>query len=766
MNAEAARASGPLGFRARLLASLVAGLLLAAAVPRPAGAVAAVAENGLIQLHYAQTPLSQVVAEIARATGKRIVVDPALPGRFTITMHRLVSPEEALALLDATLTMQGYALMRGRGDVYRVLPVTVASSGAPWTGLAALEERDQLVTTMMDVHEVDAASLAAKIQPQVSKDDLVVPYPDTNSLILVGNEKRLLRTMALIQALDAGGSGELWLRTLRHRGVQEVADMLPEVVAPSFGEGELRFWTDERTNTLILLGTDDQLQRAAKFIDELDRPVEVSTKLRVVRVRNRDAQEIQEMLLALAVGRVLKNREAAAAQSAPPRGLPGVSTEPPGGENLMGKNFVAMVDPGTNSLIIDADRDTFRTIQTVIDYLDREQPRIQVDVTGYEITNPSSMSLGVDFFLPILEPNKDGSGNFLSVTSNPSGGGLRGEIGPDISFFGRASRDPLLIPFVDANGQPVQVVVPRETVVVQADDRAVRTRVLLNPRLLMSSGEEQRIFVGQNVPILVGQSAESLQGVQTRNQVERQDVGVELRVLPQLGDSGEVTLKLHIEVSRIGPSVAGNVNLVGPTVEKRLIETKIPMADGELAVVGMSQDGLQTSSQSGTPFLQDIPILGYLVKSQSSRTNDTHLIFAVQAKILRSHDEDIAESIRQRLALERSQSRLKGVRMSSRFPYALLLSTVSDRGEAQEIADGFEREGADAQVGSWMRGGQELFDVYLTGYRKMALAGADALRLRERGFAPQVVVMPGAVQGATAPGVQLLGSDLDSASED
>jgi general secretion pathway protein D len=729
---------------ARGAAILGAALVLLLVLPAPALAIAKVIEGGRIRLHYKKAPLKQVVEEIARATGERVVFDPSLPGRFTITISHAVTRAEVLAILDATLIMQGYAVLKGDDGVLKILPIREAAGGSRWAGPVTLEEdRNKLVTTMLALKIADAEGVASQMRHLVSKQDSLIAYLPTNSLILVGTERRVRRMLELAQALDAGGLSELWVRTLRHRGAFTISEMLREALGPGQGSpAELRredakIWADERSNSILVMGSAAQLEQARAFVDELDQPVGVDTKIQVVRIYNRDAEDIQKILVELAVGRALGAKAA--------------------GEAVLGKNFFAVADPATNSIIVDADQDTFRSILELIARLDRAQPRIQVDIVAYEVTNPSRLRLGIDWFLPVLSPNRDGSGAAMTIASTPSGGGLRGEIGEDITFFGRASRDPLVLPFEDEDGNVVDVVLPRETVVITANAREVRTRTLMQPRLLITSGEEQRIFAGQNVPIPVGQSSAELSAVQTRSEIQRQDVGVELRVTARVGEEGKVQLDLLIDISRLAPSEAGSVDLVGPTLDERRIETKVLLSDGELAVIGLSQEGGRQEDESGTPFLKDIPVLGHLVKSGGSRNVDTHIVFAVQARLIKTHEEDLAESIRQRLALERSLSRVSGLKRNPNAPYAVLVTTRNSRQDAEELVASFEREGAKAQLGEWQRFGEDRFDVYLTGYNDLAVAGADALRLRDRGWGPQVVVLPGELAIAKSPGLRLLG---------
>ena len=137
-------------------------------------------------------------------------------------------------------------------------------------------------------------------------------------------------------------------------------------------------------------------------------------------------------------------------------------------------------------------------------------------------------------------------------------------------------------------------------------------------------------------------------------------------------------LDVQIEVSRLAPPVAGSEDRVGPTIARREVQTKLSLADGQLAVIGLSEDGNRVGGERGAPFLKDIPVLGTFFTSSNERSVDSHLLFAVQVRILRSHAEDLVESIRQRLALERSQSRVRGLERNPAAPYAILVATRSD----------------------------------------------------------------------------------------
>ena len=329
-------------------------------------------EAATIRFRYKNESLSKLVVDVAEATGERFIFDPALAGRFTAIIPRKVTRSEALALLEATLLMHGYALLRGPELEWQVLRIAVASSGAPWGGPALESERSGLITTMIRLETTDAAGIASSISHLVGRQDSVVVHPPTNSLILTGSERRIRRIIELARALDRDDLVTLWIRTLRYRGALEVSEMLrtamtrPEDAAAVGGRESLRIWPDARTNSLILHGPEEELARAREFIDALELPSDGDEKIRVVRIYHRDADEIGRQLVAMALDRLLGGSRAARA----------------GTSSGAAPYFIA-VDRPTNSLVIDADPGTLVNILEMIDELDQPQPRIQLDVIAY-----------------------------------------------------------------------------------------------------------------------------------------------------------------------------------------------------------------------------------------------------------------------------------------------------------------------------------------------------------------------------------------------
>jgi hypothetical protein len=226
--------------------------------------------------------------------------------------------------------------------------------------------------------------------------------------------------------------------------------------------------------------------------------------------------------------------------------------------------------------------------------------------------------------------------------------------------------------------------------------------------------------------------------------VQRQDVGITLRVEPTVAEAGGVRLKLLVETAALGEPVTGPVELVGPTVLQRSVETTVRLADAEWVVIGMGLQPEVAKVVVGTPFFKDIPVIGNLFRTTVQRNLKSQLVVAVQGRIQRTRDEALADSIRRRLGFQRAEIRTKGLDAEEDGPVALRITTRTSEAQARSVAESFETGSHSVRVLRWEAEGEERFDVLLTGFRSIADAGAASKPLAAEGWLPQIVVVPGA----------------------
>jgi type II secretory pathway component GspD/PulD (secretin) len=297
-----------------------------------------------------------------------------------------------------------------------------------------------------------------------------------------------------------------------------------------------------------------------------------------------------------------------------------------GAESLAGRDFVVSVHPPTHSLVVRSDPETIDIVRDLVTELDREPPRVNVELTVSEVSHLDTMSLALDALVPVVEPD-DLNDLLIAVAANP--GGNLFDTAASSGLLARVAQTPLLIPIVNPiTGQPDQLLIPRGTGVLTADDQQLTSRVLLRPRLSMISGEEHEIFSGENIPVPTAETGDTGANLlQTRQTVERRDTGIRLRVQPTVPEDGPIVLELDVEVSRF----AGLLN-DQPVFNERTLEATVRLQPGLTAVVGWASLPSHGTSVTGTPFLKDIPFFGAFFRATRDMTLKTNLLIAVRAQ--------------------------------------------------------------------------------------------------------------------------------------
>ena len=369
------------------------------------------------------------------------------------------------------------------------------------------------------------------------------------------------------------------------------------------------------------------------FIARVDRPAPARGLLHVIPVEHGNPEKLAEILTALQSGDANRISKAA-----------GRSFDPvTGAGSLAGRSYAVVVDPPTHSLVVEADGETAAVLSDVVAELDKIPRQVDVELTVMELTTSHGVDLAFDFLLPLTDPNS-AEDPIAFVAGMPSGAsslfdGTRVEqtIAPlvglppvDKALLARFTREPILVPVL-INGQIVPVAVPRESAAITANDQNIYTRLILRPRLTVISGEENEIFIGDNVPILT-ESTNTGNPLQTSQNVERQDVGVVLRVKPTLGEAGGIVLDLTAEVSALAPalSTTSSANL-GPTIRERTLTSTIRLDHDRVAVIGWHAGPASMTMETGTPWLRSIPILGWLFRSSQDVVLESHLVFMISA---------------------------------------------------------------------------------------------------------------------------------------
>jgi len=687
-------------------------------------------EGGLV-LNFRDAEIGTIVDAVARATGRRFVYDSELRGRVTIILEDEISPDEALEVLNAALLMTGYATIAGPEGVFRIVPIEAAKGSAPWLHRAPSSDSARLVTTLVRLEAADPDEIA-RILGQEVRTSIVLAYPRTNGVIIAATEERLAQMLVLLRALDQASAIDLRVFPLRYADARALAGQLDVIFQPGAApDVPWKVVVDERTNSLVVQAPPARLADVRRTIETLDLPSRSASGYHVVRVVNAEAEVLAGHLRGLELGDAR-----AGAQASP--------------------GLEVVTDEATNSLVIHATPAVFAEVSRVIGELDRIPPRVGIEVHVWDVETSKALELGFDALLPIVIPSDpDDTLAFATI------GDVRSLLVPAAAapLLARFTRKPLVIPIIGPLG-PTTAVVPEGAAQITASSGEVVIRAITSPYLLAASGEEQRIFSGDQVPIPVTGTAAATSngdtptdgtGAQnpfvTSLSIERQDVGVDLRVKPIAVSDDLVTLELHIEVT----SVAEAVTLLGeaqtgqadqgPTLRKFDLDANVRLTDGAVMLVAAAPADTIGSAESGVPFLKDIPILGWFFRSTRDVERRRQIVAAVQVNQIHSPAEQRAESIVRRLAFQRSLARVHPLRELSSAPYAVRVASRATLAGADQVARELEGLAGTPAVVPFTDDATTSYDVYLVGFETIAELAPLTVELRARGFSTRLEVV-------------------------
>jgi len=505
------------------------------------------------------------------------------------------------------------------------------------------------------LHSIDAETVLAALAPMLGTATLGHVHKPTNALILGGSAARVARIADVVRALDASGTEHIFLRRLHFADVEQTAVQLEAAYGD---DGLLAVWPDTRTQTLGIRAKLELVPVLRDFLARVDRPAPARGLLHVLPVQYADPEVLAEIV------RGFQSGDAPSSSRADP--VAGGAAA--GGRNeLAGRQLSVVVDPPTHSLVLQADPETARIVHELVAELDRPPRQVEVEVSVMEVATGIGLELGFDYLLPLTDPSEpDDLIAFLAgMPTGPSalfeGTPVENTISPitglppvDSSLLARFTRSPVIIPVVGPGGAVIPVAIPRETAAITAEEREVFARMILRPRMLLVSGEEHEIFVGENVPILSAQAG-ATDPLQVRQNVERQDVGVVLRVKPTLGEQGSIVLDLQVEVSALAPSQAGDTEDVGPTIRDRVLTSTIRLEPDRVAMIGWQTGPAQEEISTGVPWLKDIPWIGWIFRATDTRTLQNHLLISVTAWSDDAQVRELAEVLRKALGPERGE---------------------------------------------------------------------------------------------------------------
>ncbi|GAB3448214.1 type II secretion system secretin GspD [Massilia solisilvae] len=658
----------------------VAGAMLCcaalAAVPAPT-----YAQNGTAggaALNFVNADIESVIKAVGHYTGMTFIIDPRVKGTLTLVSERPLTKAQAFQLLTSQLRLQGYAVVTGDGFA-KVVPEAEAKLQAAPTQVGvkgAKVHGDQIATQIYHLSYESAANLTAVLRPLVSPNNSIMADPGNNSLVITDYADNLRRLSKIIAALDAPVAGDLDVIQIHNGIATDIATLATRLMEPAPGgdSGRVTVLADPRTNSVVVRAPSPaKANHARALISKLDRPTQELGNVHVVYLKNADATRVAQTLRAVVSGDVSAAPQAGQGTqggSIPAGTLGGgmsgqgsatqpVGTQSPtgfggptntfaqqgqqGGANApQGSGFI-QADTSTNSLIITANDAMYRNLRGVIDQLDVRRAQVYIEALVVEVTSNKASDFGVQWvgltgngassyrvgglqsfgqgtvnnIVNLALAARTGLGSGSTTTANPAQlvpGGL------SIGLFHQSSDGQLGL-----------------GAVLHALETDGNANILSTPNMITLDNELATIKVGQNVPILSGSYVTT--GGAAGNPfttIDRRDVGLLLKVRPQISEGGTIKLAIYHENSSVDRSTLNSPS--GITTNVRAIESNVLADDGQIVVLGGLIEDNESDGEERVHGLASIPVLGNLFKTRTRARTKTNLMVFLRPVVVRSKE--------------------------------------------------------------------------------------------------------------------------------
>jgi general secretion pathway protein D len=607
-----------------------------------------------VTLNFVDADIEAVARTMATISGRNVVVDPRVKGTLSLATDGPVPPAAALNQFGAALRLQGFTLV-DTGGLYKIVPEADAKlQGNPVNAgsVKRLGSSNQIVTQIFNLNHESANNLVPVLRPLIGPNNTINVNPGTNALVITDYADNLQRIGQIISALDVAGASDVEVIPLQHAIAIDLVPMVSRLIeqpaAGAGGQGDPSYKTtlvaEPRSNAIVMRAANPaRLALVRSLITKLDQPTSInaSGNIHVVYLKNADAVALATTLRAAMAGEgsAVSGGSSATSSAAPSSTQRTVGTAPnqasapvaAAAEPSTGGQIQA--DPATNSLIITAPEPQYRQLRAVIDMLDSRRAQVYVESVIAEVNADKASEFGIQWQGPIgnigssvvglLGTNFGTAGNNILTNLLPVATWDTANVTPPGTGFnlGLAQQRNgvyllgLLARFLQTSGEG---------------------NVLSTPNLLTLDNQEAKIVVGQNVPFVTGQytnnnsNSGSVNPFQT---IERKDVGITLRVKPQISENGTIKMTIFQEVSNVQASSLNSPS--GIITTQRTIESTVLVEDGGVVVLGGLLQDEFSGNQDKVPGLGDVPLLGNLFKSESRARKKTNLMIFLRPVILR-----------------------------------------------------------------------------------------------------------------------------------
>lgn len=592
------------------------------AQPPPAKTPAAAKDQRFVTIDFDNVDIQVFIKFISELTGKNIVIDDKVKGKVTVISPKKIAVDEVYKVFESVLDVNGFTTVQS-GDVIKIVQSQQAKEKGMETRLqheAAMME-DKYVTQIISLDHASPDEMKRVLDPLISKTSVILSYPPTGMLVIADVMSNIKRLREIIEALDVEGVGEqISYIPLKYAAATETIKSLNAVFQQQKGTmAPIKLVADERTNALMIAATENDTTRVRELIALMDKEVPKGAGLiRVYYLQNAKAEDAAKVLT----------------------GLQQQTKTADGKPVAVSKSVQIVADKSTNSLIITADNADYPILEDVIKKLDISRSMVYLEALIMEVNTSKNFKLGVEWqgANPLTYDGKTGA-----VI-----GGVSGEGGKYNIASGLLSTAAGAIPTLPSGlslgviGQSITIATvggttltfPNLSAFIQAYQSDSDVRILSTPQLLTLDNEEAEMTVGSNVPYITRQDT-TIGSTTNYSNYEYKDVGITLKVTPQINKEGYVRLKLDQTVTNLDKAS----DPFRPTTLKRAAKTTVTVRSGDTVVIGGLISDTTSEGISKVPLLGDIPLLGWLFKYKSKSGEKTNLFIFITPRIIEKPED-------------------------------------------------------------------------------------------------------------------------------
>jgi general secretion pathway protein D len=600
------------------------------------------ADKKYVTIDFDNVDIGVLVKFVSELTGKNFIIDDKVKGKVTIISPKKIPLEDVYKVFLSVLEVNGFTVVPA-GDMVKIIPAVLAREKSVETRLKneLATPEDRIVTQIVALERANADEIKRVLDPIISKSSSVLSYPPANILVITDYLSNIKRLQEIIKALDVEGAGDqITYIPLQNASASEVVKSLTTIFQQRRANlMPIKIVPDSRTNSIIILASVADTESVRKLVAFMDKDVpRGESNIQVYRLQNSNAEDLAKVL-----NNIVKDTGTGATTSA----AGGAGAAQRALAPVVSKNVQIVPDKATNTLVVMAEREDYKILETIIKQLDMPRPMVYIEALIMEVQANKAFNLGVEWAgltgtgtIPGVDTGQSaafiGSGgagsttnpgafnilNTLTTTAFPSGFTM-GIVGAGITIGG--------------------VTFPNIGAVIQAYQTDQEVSILSTPQIMTLDNEEAEINVGENVPYITSQQSPSTATTSTTtttsslnyNSYEYRDVGVILNITPHINEGNFIRLKISQQVTKVtSPSTT-----LTPITLKRTAKTTVVVKDNETVVIGGLVGDSTEDDVYKLPLLGDIPFLGWLFRTHSNTRGKTNLYVFLTPHIVRTQQD-------------------------------------------------------------------------------------------------------------------------------